>query len=274
MRAGFIGAGRIGQVLSKAIFRAGLIRPENIIASDVFDGTLNKIAENGIKTTKKNREVVEKSDLICIAVKPNVVVPVLKEIAPFVTERHLFMSIAAGVTIETMEKILPKKSRVIRVMPNTPSLVKAGASVYSRGSHVIEGDAAMVAELFSSVGLCMESPEYLLDTVTGLSGSGPSYIFVAIQALADGGVKMGLPRDISLKLAAQTAMGAAKMVLDTGKHPEELKDAVCSPAGTSIAAIHSLEKNGFRGALIDAVEAATKRSAELGKINGNGAGNN
>ncbi|GIY22868.1 pyrroline-5-carboxylate reductase 2 [Caerostris extrusa] len=169
-----------------------------------------------------------------------------------------------GITTRQIEKVLPPKSRVIRVMPNTPALVKEGASVFSCGSNTLEEDSGLAHRIFESVGSCDQIEENLLDAVTGLSGSGPAYMFMAIEALADGGVKMGIRRELAMKLAAQTLLGSARMVLETGKHPGSLKDDVCSPAGTSIQAVHELEKCGFRSALITAVEAATQRSKETG----------
>ncbi|BFZ21126.1 hypothetical protein BsWGS_24165 [Bradybaena similaris] len=226
---------------------------------------LEQLRETGVRTTQDNKELVSDSDIVVIAVKPNIVKVILQEVAPVVqTGRHLFISIAAGVTIRAIEQSLPPGTHVVRVMPNTPALVLAGASVMAPGSHALKSDLEVVRGLLSTIGICEEGSEGLLDAVTGLSGSGPAYAFAAIEALADGGVKMGLPRDLALKLAAQTLLGAAKMVLETGKHPGQLKDEVCSPGGTTIAGMHALEKNGFRGALIDAVEAATLRAKELG----------
>ncbi|GFT91843.1 pyrroline-5-carboxylate reductase 2 [Nephila pilipes] len=191
---------------------------------------------------------------------------VLKDITEHITPQHLVISVAMGITTRHIEKALPPKSRVIRVMPNTPALVREGASVFSCGSNTLEEDATTAHRIFTSVGICEEIEEYLLDAVTGLSGSGPAYMFMAIEALADGAVKMGIRRELAIKLAAQTLLGAAKMVLETGKHPGALKDDVCSPGGTSIQAVHELEKNGFRSALISAVEAATQRSKETGGL--------
>jgi pyrroline-5-carboxylate reductase len=264
LTVGFLGAGRMAQALSKGFITSGLVRAENMIASDVDPGILKFIAESGVKTTLSNEEVVEKSRVIIIAVKPHIVSPALTEVARVVTKDHLIVSIAAGITIETIQGLLPAGTRVIRVMPNTPALVLCGASVYSPGFASTAADGHLVASLFSSIGICETLPEPYLDAVTGLSGSGPAYAFMAIEAMADGGVRMGLPRDTAQKLAAQTLMGAAKMVLETGSHPGVLKDGVCSPGGTTIAAVQSLEKDSFRAALINAVESATKRSKELG----------
>ena len=262
---GFIGAGRSIQALIRGLLKGGVVKTNNIIVSDSNPTALHSLSEMGVKTTQNNREVVADSEVVLVAVTPNVIRSVLEEVTPdVVTDRQLFVSIAAGVTIQSLEKCLPDGTRVIRVMPNIPTLVQAGASVMTFGTSVRRGDPEMVKQLLRSVGLCEEGGENLMDAVTGLSGSGPAYAFTAIEAMADGGVKMGLPRDLSMKLAAQTLLGAAKMVLETGKHPGQLKDEVCSPAGTTINAMHVLESRGFRSSLIDAVQAATLRATELG----------
>jgi pyrroline-5-carboxylate reductase len=202
---------------------------------------------------------------VLICVKPGVVPQVLREVAAAVRpDGPLFVSIAAGVKIDSMQSELPARSRVVRVMPNTPCLVNCSASVFAPGAHATAADVALVEELFRAVGIVAQADEAKLDAVTGLSGSGPAYVFVLIEALADGGVRMGLPRQTALTLAAQTVLGAAKMMIETRVHPAELKDRVASPGGTTMAALHALERSGFRAALIDAVQAATERSAALG----------
>ncbi|KAH9508292.1 Pyrroline-5-carboxylate reductase 2 [Bulinus truncatus] len=281
---GFIGGGRMAQAMTKGFISSGLVKAQNILVSDNSEEMLQIVEGIGANTTKDNKLVVEKSDVIIIAVKPNIVSCVLKEVSPVVfTEKHLFVSIAAGITIKAIEQNLPSGTHVVRVMPNTPALVQAGASVMAAGSSAVPEDLDVVRAMLRTIGICEESPEYLLDAVTGVSGSGPAYAFAAIEALSDGGVKMGLSRELSTKLAAQTLLGAAKMVLEIGKHPGQLKDEgaakmvleigkhpgqlkdeVCSPAGTTIAAMHVIEKKGFRGILMDAVEAATLRAKELG----------
>lgn len=263
---GFLGAGRMAQAMARGLISGGVVQPSKIWASDPDPAVLKFIQCLGVNTTSKNEEVVENTQVVVIAVKPNVVSSLLKEVSPFITKDNLVVSIAAGIRISIIEALLPPASRVIRVMPNTPALVQAGAAVLAPGSAVRKGDNDLVAELLSSVGICEEGTEANLDAVTGVSGSGPAYAFAAIEALSDGGVKMGLPRALSTKLAAQTLLGAAKMVLETGKHPGQLKDEVCSPGGTTIHAMHTLEKSGFRSALIDAVEAAAKHSQFLGKL--------
>lgn len=267
MTVGFIGAGRMAQAMIRGFISTGVIEPANITASDNDRRMLNCVKDLGIQTTQCNQDLVSKSRLIVLAVKPHIVRPVLQEVSEKISKEKIIVSIAAGIPISAIEKELPAGSRVIRVMPNTPALVQAAASVLAPGKSVEPGDSDIVVELLKSIGICEPGSEKLLDAVTGLSGSGPAYAFTAIEALSDGGVKMGLPRDLATKLAAQTLLGAAKMVLESGQHPGELKDQVCSPGGTTIAAVHKLEKAGFRAALIDAVEAATQRAQELGASN-------
>jgi len=262
---GFLGAGKMAEALAKGIVAAGVSPPEKIWASDVDAARREALAKLGVATAVSNAEVVAQADLLVLAVKPNVVGPLLEEIAPAVEARHLVVSIAAGVPLAFLEERLPARTRVIRVMPNTPCLVGATAAAFARGTHATEEDEGVVSTLLNAVGRSFVVGEDLLDAVTGLSGSGPAYVYVMIEALADGGVRMGLPRPIAQTLAAQTVFGAAKMVLETGEHPAVLKDAVASPGGTTIAGLHALERGGLRAALIDAVEAATRRSQELGK---------
>ena len=188
----------------------------------------------------------------------------LEEVAPLVGAKHLVVSIAAGVTLKSLAEQLGDR-RLVRVMPNTPCLVGASASGYSAGAAASKEDVALVGRLLNAVGKAFALPEHLLDAVTGLSGSGPAFVYTVIEAMTDGGVHVGLPRDVAIALAAQTVLGAARMVLETGQHPMVLKDAVASPGGTTIAGLHALERGGLRAALMNAVEAATKRSQELGK---------
>jgi pyrroline-5-carboxylate reductase len=203
--------------------------------------------------------------VLVLAVKPQTMAAVLAEVRPTVSPRHLVVSIAAGVTLGQLAAGLGPDARLIRVMPNTPCLVGASAAGFAAGPAATADDVALVARLFGAVGKAFAVPEHLLDAVTGLSGSGPAFVYVLIEALADGGVRVGLPRDVALALAAQTVLGSAKMVLETGTHPAALKDAVASPGGTTIAGLHALERAGFRAAAMDAVEAAARRAAELGK---------
>jgi pyrroline-5-carboxylate reductase len=216
--------------------------------------------------TGDNRAAAAEADLIVLAVKPQVIEPLLDEIAPAVDAKKLVISIAAGVPIAAIAHKLGAGVRIVRTMPNTPALVGAGATALARGPHATDADLEQALSLFEAVGVAVVVEEHHLDAVTGLSGSGPAFVFMAIEALADGGVKVGLARPIAMALAAQAVMGSAKLVLETGEHPGRLKDQVTSPGGTSIAGVHALEQHGFRAALIAAVEAATKRSRELGEL--------
>jgi pyrroline-5-carboxylate reductase len=264
LRVGFLGAGKMATALSAGFCRAGLTVRESIVASDVIPAARQHFTEaTGARTVDTNAEVVQNSDVLFVAVKPHHVRPLLTEIQPHLAERHLLISIAAGVTLETILGVAGRDRRVVRVMPNTPCLVGASASAYCLGGSASGDDAKLIDRMLSSVGVAVALPEALLDAVTGLSGSGPAYAFVMIEALSDGGVRMGLPRDVATKLAAQTLLGAARMVLETGQHPGSLKDAVASPGGTTIAGLHALEAGGLRGCLMNAVQAATLRSREL-----------
>jgi len=269
MNVGFVGAGRMAQAIVRGMISAGKVQPNNIIASSPKQDNiyLEGIKASGCNVCFNNAEVVEKSDVVIIAVKPPVVPKVLGEVSSVITQKQLLISIALGIPLRNLEQMLPRKTRVIRVMPNTPCLVRAGTSVFARGTSTREEDGQTLKDLFSSVGLCEEVPEYLVDAVTGLSGSGPAYMFMAIEALADGGVKMGIPRDLAIRLAAQTLMGSGKLQLETGRHPGALKDDVCSPVGCAIQGVFHLEKSGFRASLIEAVEASTLRSIQTGKRN-------
>jgi len=209
--------------------------------------------------------VVARSDIVFLCVKPQGVKPLLQEVGAALTAQHLLVSIATGITLADLEAASGGACRVVRVMPNTPCMVGQTAAALCLGSKASPGDEAAVKTLFSAVGRCYTVGEHLIDAVTGLSGSGPAYVFLVIEALSDGGVRAGLPRDIATGLAAQTVAGAAAMVLQTGKHTGELKDMVTSPGGTTIAGLHALESGGVRAALMDAVVAATNRAKELSK---------
>lgn len=265
LRIGFVGAGNMAQALAKGFISAGITQPGRIVASspEVDQHLLQQMSEMGCDTTYNNKEAAYDSDVTIVCVKPAVVSRVLHDLKSCVTpSRPLVTSVALGVTLASLEGALPPLARVVRVMPNTPALVMMGASVFARGAHATDQDAQLTHRLLSSVGVCDEVPETCLDAVTGLSGAGPAYMYVVIEALADGGVKMGLPRHLALKLAAHTMMGSAKMVLTTGKHPGQLKDDVCSPGGCSIQGVHALERGRLRCALMNAVHDATLTSRE------------
>ncbi|KAL7574968.1 hypothetical protein ACA910_010787 [Epithemia clementina (nom. ined.)] len=268
LSVGFLGSGMMASAIMDGIISNKLVSgPESISCSDVFDAPLQVARNKGIYATDSNRVVCERSqDVIIIAVKPDIVVNVCRDITAVDASRSaLIISVAAGVTIETLEQNLPGR-RVVRVMPNQACTVGQSASGFSLGSLCTDDDRAVVQSIFGSCGLAREFKEFLLNAVTGLSGSGPAYVFEFIEALADGGVRVGLPRADALQLAAQTVKGAAEMVLTTGLHPAELKDRVCSPGGTTIAGVDELEKGGMRAATIQAVKAATRRSMQLGGI--------
>ena len=259
---GFLGAGQMATALAKGWLAAGLLDTKKSMASDPHPATREKFAAaTGLQAVAVNGAVVMQCDVLVLAVKPQVMPDVLAELKPLLAPDKLLISIAAGVTLETLSAALGGHPRLVRVMPNTPCLVGASASGIAAKN---PDDAALALKLMSAVGVAVSVPEHQLDAVTGLSGSGPAYVYVIIEALADGGVRMGLPRDVALKLAAQTVFGAAKMVLDTGTHPAALKDAVASPGGTTNAGLHELERGGLRGVLMDAVQAATERATELG----------
>ncbi len=262
-RLGFVGAGQMAEALMRGIIESGLSLPEHMMASDVDQQRLEFIQQvTEVETTTDSGQVAEHSQILILAVKPNIIPLVLPDLQPFVNDEQLIISIAAGVTLQILESGLPG-ARIVRVMPNTPCLVGETAAGFALGQNADAADGQTVERLLSAVGRSYQLDEKLLDAVTGLSGSGPAYVYMVIEALADGGVRMGLPRRIAQELAAQTLLGSAKMVLETGKHPGALKDMVASPGGTTIAGIHELESGGLRAALINAVRAATERSQEL-----------
>lgn len=263
---GFLGAGKMATALANGLIKAQFTTADRVIASDVIPAaTEHFAAQTGARRAASNAAVVADSEIVILAVKPQQMAGVLAEIAPLITERHLVISIAAGIKLEAIASKLGANRRLVRVMPNTPCLVGASASGFAIGGQATADDAKLVQTLLSTVGIAVAVDEKLLDAVTGLSGSGPAYAYAMIEALSDGGVRVGLPRDVATKLAAQTLLGAAKMVLETGEHPGALKDAVTSPGGTTIAGLHALEQGGLRGTLMNAVVAATNRATELGK---------
>jgi len=265
-KIGVIGAGKIGSAMARGIIRAGLAAKDNVMASDVSDALRQAaVSELGIKVTADNGALCDFADIIILAVKPQIVDPVAKEIAKKLGKTKLLVSVAAGVPIARIETNLEKGARVVRVMPNIPCVVGAGAAGFAGGSHATATDMERVGAILNSFGVGMAVEEKYLDAVTGLSGSGPAYVFLFIEALADGGVQGGLARDVALKLAMQTVYGAAKMALESNKHLGELKDEVTSPGGTTIAGLYAMEQKGFHGTVMDAVVNATRRSQELGK---------
>ena len=279
MKLGFIGCGKMATALIKGVIKSGLSQPSDITASDVHTPAADVLAkETGVKAVGANAEVVAASDAIVLAVKPGDALAAIQNLSSQQSEASmrwawqgggstaskLLISIVAGQSIAALEKAAGERFRVIRVMPNTPALVLAGASAFSLGTRATEEDADAAQKIFGSVGIAVRLKEELLDAVTGLSGSGPAYVYTIIEALADGGVLMGLPRALALQLAASTVAGGAAMVLQSGEHPAALRDQVASPGGTTIAGIAALEAGGLRAALISAVRVATERSRELG----------
>jgi pyrroline-5-carboxylate reductase len=266
LKIGLVGAGNMAGALIQGLLHSGTVKKEQIRATDVRSERLAELAsQHGIGTSHDNGEVAAWADVVIVAVKPQGIEKVLAPIATHLREPTLVVSIAAGVPIAALEAQLPPGARVIRTMPNAPAIALAGATAIAPGTHASDADVGTAKHLFEAIGRVVVLEESLLDAVTGLSGSGPAYVMLIIEALADGGVKVGLHRETALLLAAQTVFGSAKLLLETGEHPGRIKDMVTSPGGTTIAGLHTLEAGGLRRTLIDAVECATKRSVELGE---------
>jgi pyrroline-5-carboxylate reductase len=267
-RIGFVGGGAMAEALIAGLLAAGV--PADLLqAADPVAARRELLSQRfGIGTTAGNADAVAASDLVVVAVKPGLVAGVLASLVAVPgldVARPLWISIAAGVPLQRFESILPAGARVVRAMPNTPALVRAAATAFCASAGCSTQDRARAQALFETVGAVWEAPvEALLDAVTGLSGSGPAYVFVFLEALSDAGVGVGLPREAASLLACQTVLGAARLVLETGRHPAQLKDQVTSPGGTTIAGLERLEAGGFRDAIYEAVAAATARSRELG----------
>ena len=263
---GFIGAGRMAAALARGFVDSGLVAPENLIASDPVPAGRKAFGQAvGCETTDSNADVLAKAKVIFLAFKPHQLDEAMETVHDQFDGSYLVISILAGVRLAKLDEACGGLARVVRVMPNTPALVGEGACGYALGQAATSDDSELVKRLLCAVGVAYEVKESLIDAVTGLSGSGPAYGYTIIEALSDGGVAAGLSRDIATRLAAQTMLGAAKMVLETGKHPGELKDMVCSPGGTTIEGVHELEEGGVRNALINAVRSATERAVELGQ---------
>ena len=280
MILGFIGGGKMAAALIKGVLKSGFCQPDTILVSDVHAPSVEKLrAETGVTVAASNAEVFAKSNAVILAVKPADALTSLQCVTSQQNEPSmrwawqsgsansggkLLISIVAGLSTRTLEEATGGKMRVIRVMPNTPALVLQGASAFATGTLATAEDTAIAQRIFGCVGVALHVKEALLDAVTGLSGSGPAYIYTIIEALADGGVLMGLPRDFAVQLAAKTVAGAAEMVVQSGQHPAVLRDQVTSPGGTTAAGLEALEKGGLRSALISAVRASTERSISLG----------
>lgn len=260
-----IGAGHMAEALLGGVLAAKIAEPVDLWATDPSEPRRELIQHRfGIRVGSNNHEAVSWADIVLLAVKPQVLDAVVTDLGRSLSGR-LIVSVAAGISIDDMAGRLPAGARIVRVMPNAPAMVREGMSAIAFGATVTEADKDVVRMIFESVGRVAVVAEVLMDAVTGLSGSGPAYIFMAIEALADGGVKMGLPRAVAELLAAQTAVGAARTVLETGEHPGRLKDFVASPGGTTIAGLYQLEQGGLRASLMAAVRAATERAKELGQ---------
>ncbi|XP_044257973.1 pyrroline-5-carboxylate reductase-like [Tribolium madens] len=270
-KIGFIGDGNMAKALCKSIERRGLINYSQVYVSSPYIKNLNVWKELGANITTDNTEVAQKSDIVFLAVKPHMLSEILDKIIKDATaspiSNKLFVSILAGITLRELEEKTKvfQGSRVIRVMPNTPVVVGEGYTAYCPGQNVTEEDLSIIKSILEVTGSCQLLPEKMINAVGAISSSGPAFVYLFIEALSDGGVRMGLHREMSTKIAAQTVMGAAKMVLETSKHMGTLKDEVCSAGGTTIAGVHELEKGGVRGSVMNAVEAAAKRADELAK---------
>jgi pyrroline-5-carboxylate reductase len=266
-KIGFLGAGNMAGALIRGLLASGTVTDAQVRASDVRRARLEELqTAHGIQTSSSNVDIVRWADVLVLAVKPQVLGPVLDEVAPEVNKDTTVISLAAGVPCAFIQARLPAGSRVVRSMPNTPALVLRGATAVTAGAHATEADTRLAVSLFDAVGRTVVVPETLMDAVTGLSGSGPAYVMLIIEGLADGGVRAGLPRDTALLLAAQTVLGAAQLLVETGDHPGKLKDMVTSPGGTTIHGLGALEAAGVRHAMMAAVDAATRRAGELGAL--------
>lgn len=265
LRVGFVGAGRMAGGMARGLLRAGKVPASSILASAPSDRNLDAWRDLGCRTTHCNLEVLQESTLVFLATKPHILPGVLQEIRPAVGPQHLIVSLAAGVTLQKLQRLLPAGTKVLRLMPNLPCVVQAGAMVFARGEGASDEDAALLQNLLNSCGLCEEVPESYINTHTGLSGSGVAYVYLFAEALAEGAVKMGMPGGLASRIAAQTLLGAAKMLLESGEHPAKLRGDVCTPGGTTIHGLHQLEKGALRATVMNAVEAATQRARDVGE---------
>lgn len=264
MKLGFLGAGAMGGAILTGALNTGVIKPEEAYVYDLAEGIRTKYRELGCNIVESAEDLGHAADMVVVSLKPQYAQGGLSQLGDSLEGKAL-VSIMAGLTTETIRSWTKGSFRLLRLMPNTPALVGAGAFALDSQTDLTEDEKDFAEKLFSSIGIVEWMPEYLIDTACGLSGAGPAYIYLVIEALADGGVLKGLPRPTAMKLAAQTVYGAAKMVLETGKHPGELKDMVCSPGGNTIVGVKTLEEHGVRGAFIDTVGKATERAQELGK---------
>jgi pyrroline-5-carboxylate reductase len=272
-RIGFIGAGNMGAALLRGVAGSGLVSPDKIKIFDVDREKTSKLKkETGINVSTGNNELVENSDIIILAVKPNYVKSVLEECRNSFSSDKILVSIAVGVSLQTLHDIMGESVKIVRTMPNIPVVVGEGMTLISFDRNIEEKEKSQVKKIFECSGKAEELEEKLMSEVTALTGSSPAYVFMFIEAMADAAVLSGIPRGIAYKLASQAVLGSAKMVMESGKHPGELKDQVCSPAGTTIEALVALEKNGFRYAVMDAMNECTKKAREIGRLTGDKSG--
>ncbi len=264
MNIGIIGAGNMSSALSGGLIASEIIRPDELSISDKNSACLTRWQAKGVFTTEDNTEVLKHSDIVIFAVKPNILPLVLQEAKAF-TRDKIFISIAAGVTLDTIESILGRDAKIIRAMPNTPAKVNCGMTVITPNKNITKAELEMAENVLSGVGEVVVLEEKYINAATALHGSSPAYVYMLIDAMADSGVKYGIPKDISLRLAAKAVEGSAKMVLETGEHPQVLKDAVCSPGGTTIAAVCELERSGFNTSVNRAIDACVKKADEMSK---------
>jgi pyrroline-5-carboxylate reductase len=263
MRFAFSGGGVMAEALIRAVLARDLASPAEIAVADPVEARRAALSALGVRAVDDNRAAAAGADILVLAVKPDVTLSVLEALTPSLAPTQVIVSIAPGIPLQKLEAVAPKGAPVIRVMPNTPGQVGAGAAGFCRGAGATDAHARQVSDFLGAAGTCVEVPERLMDAVTGLSGSGPAFVCLVIEALADGGVQMGLPRPVALTLAAQTVMGTGQLILQSGEHPAVWKDRVATPGGTTIAGLAALEAGGLRSALINAVGAATRRSREL-----------
>ncbi|GAA0785375.1 pyrroline-5-carboxylate reductase [Hathewaya limosa] len=262
----FIGCGNMGRAMIGGIINSGIVKPQEIFVADLFVPSLEKVKEKyGANTTVDNIEVSKKADVLILAVKPNILSSVASEIKNSIKKDTIIISIVAGKTIANLEEYFGNEHKIVRTMPNTPALVGEGMAAVCGNKNINDDDLNKVKSIFSSFGKVEVIPEKLIDAFVSLSGSSPAYIFMLIEAMADAAVYDGMPRDKAYKIAAQAVLGSAKMVLETGKHPAQLKDMVCSPAGTTIEAVEVLEENGFRSSIMKAMKACTNKCKDMSK---------
>lgn len=264
MRLGFIGCGNMANAMLGGIIKNNIIASSDIFCSDLNQVSLEVAKDTlGINVTKDNREVVEQSDIIVLSVKPQFYSSVINEIKDFIKDNQIIITIAPGQTLEGLESAFGRELKIVRTMPNTPALVGEGITAMCYNKNVTEKEADLVASILAGFGKVEVITENLMDAVVGVSGSSPAYVFMFIEALADGAVAAGMPRNKAYTFAAQAVLGSSKMVLETGKHPGELKDMVCSPGGTTIEAVRVLEKEGFRSSVMEAVKACIDKAKSL-----------